>query len=78
MVGDSILKHVEGWRLNKRIKFTVSVRSIPGASTNDIAHHLKGCLEDTSSDTVILHHGTNDLKSGNTSDKITTETVTGA
>ena len=75
IVLDSILKHVEGWRLNKRMKSNVSVRSIPGASTNGMIHHVKGCLEDISPDTVILHHGTNDLKSGNTSEKIATDIV---
>ena len=75
IVLNSILKHVEGWRLNKRMKSNVSVRSIPGASTNGMIHHVKGCLEDISPDTVILHHGTNDLKSGNTSEKIATDIV---
>ena len=45
LVSDSILKHAEGWRLNKR-KSTVSIRSIPGASTNGMAHQVKGCLVD--------------------------------
>ena len=75
IVGESILKHVDGWCLNKRMKSNVSVRSIPGASTNGMIHHVKGCLEDISPDTVILHHGTNDLKSGNTSEKIATDIV---
>ena len=75
LVGDSILTHVEGWRLNKRMKSTVSVRSIPGASKSGMAHHVKGCLEDISPDTVILHHGTNDLKSSNTSEKIAADIV---
>ena len=46
IVGYSILKHVEGWYLNKRMKSIVSVRSIPGASTNGLTHHLKWYLED--------------------------------
>ena len=75
IVDDSILKHVEDWHLNKKMKSNVSVRSIPGASTNGMIHHVKGCLEDISPDTVILHHGTNDLKSGNTSEKIATNIV---
>ena len=77
IVGDSILKHVEGWRLNQRMKSNVSIRSIPGASTNGMVHHIKGCLEDIWPDTVILHdhHETNDLKSGNTSEKIATDIV---
>ena len=40
-----------------------------------MVHHVKGCLEDISPDTVILHNGTNDLKSGNTSEKIATDIV---
>ena len=40
-VDDSILKHVEGWHLNKSMKFNVSVKSIPGASTNGMIQHVK-------------------------------------
>ena len=75
IVSGSILKHIEGWRLNQRMKSNVSIRSIPGASTNGMVHHVKGCLEDISPNTVILHHGTNDLKCGNTSEKIATDIV---
>ena len=57
------------------MKSDVSVRSIPGASRNGMIHHVKGCLQDISPDTVILHHGTNNLKSGNTSEKIATDIV---
>ena len=75
IVGDFILIRVDGWRLNKRMKSNVSVRSIPGTSTNAKIHHVKECLEDISPDTVILPHVTNDLKSGNTSEKIATDIV---
>ena len=57
------------------MKFNVSVRSIPGASTNGMVHHVKGRLEGISPNTVIVHHRTNDLKSGNTSEKISTDLV---
>ena len=70
IVGDSIVKHIDGWRLNKRMRSTVSVRSIPGATTKGMIHHVKGCLEDTSPDFIILHHGTNDLNSNSTSEEI--------
>ena len=71
-----IVKHVEGWRLNKRIKSsTVSVRCIPGAITNAMKHHFKDCLEDTSPDNLILHHGTNNLKSDDNSVKIAGDIV---
>ena len=41
----------------------VAVKSIPGARTKGVKHHIKGCLEDSSPDSVILHVGTNNLKS---------------
>ena len=62
IVGDSIVKNIEAWRLDKRIKFSVAVKSIPGATTKAIKHHIKGCLEDNSLDSIILHVGTNNLK----------------
>ena len=32
-------------------------------------HHVKGCLEDTSPDFIVLHHGTNDLNDNSTSEE---------
>ena len=57
------------------MKSTVSVRCIPGATTNTMKHHLKGCLEDTSPDNLILHHGTNNPKSDDYSEKIASDIV---
>ena len=48
----------------------VSVRSIPGTTTKGMIHHVKGCLEDTSTDFIILHHGTNCLNGNSTSEEI--------
>ena len=62
IVGDSIAKNIEGWRLTKRMKSSVAVKSIPGATTKGMKHHIKGCLGDNSPDLVILHVGTNNLK----------------
>ena len=55
MLGDSILNHVECWSLKKGMKSTVSVRSIFVASTNDMAHHVKGFPEDISPDTLYFY-----------------------
>ena len=33
-------------------------------------HHVKGCLEDTFPDFIILHHGTSDLNGNSTSEQI--------
>ena len=57
------------------MKSKVSVRSILDASSNGMIHYVKACLEDISPDTVILYHGTNDLKRGNTLEKIATDKV---
>ena len=62
LVGDSTVKNIKELRLNKRIKFSVAVKSIPGATTKGMKHHIKGCLEDNSPDSIILHVGTNNLK----------------
>ena len=69
-VGDSIVKHIDGSCLNKRMRSTVSVRSIPGATTKGMIHHVKGCLEDTSPDFIILHHGSNYINANGTSEEI--------
>ena len=57
------------------MKSTVSIRSIPGSSTNGMAHYVKECLEDIPPDTVILYHGTSDMNIDNTSVKIATNIV---
>ena len=55
-VGDSIVKHIDGWRLNGRMRATVSVKSIPRTTTKSMIHHVKGCLEDTSPNFIILNN----------------------
>ena len=49
---------------------TVSVRSVPGATIKPMLLNVKGCLEDTSPDHIILHHGKNDLKCNDTPEEI--------
>ena len=44
------------------MKSSVAVKSIPGATTKGMKHHIKGCLEDNSPDSIILHVGTDNLK----------------
>ena len=75
IVGDLIVKHIDGWCLNKRKRSTVSIRSIPDATTKGMIHHVKGCLEDTFPDFIILHHGTNDLNGNSTSEEIEDKTL---
>ena len=73
IIGDSIVKNIGGWRLNKRMKSTVHVKSIPGATTKCMKHRVRGCLEDNSPDTAILHFGTNNLKNNESAEDIATD-----
>ena len=57
------------------MKSTVSVGCVPGATTNAMKHQLKSCLEDTSPDNLVLHHGTNNLKNDDNSEKIASDIV---
>ena len=41
ILGDSIIKNVDGWKLNRRIKSIV--HSISGATTRAMKHHVMGC-----------------------------------
>ena len=40
ILGDSIVEHVERWRLNKRMRSTVSSWAIPGATTKAMKYHV--------------------------------------
>ena len=53
-VGDSTVKIIERLRLNKRKKSSVAVKSIPGTTTKGMKHHVKGCLQYNSPDSIIL------------------------
>ena len=41
IVGDSIIKDVEAYMLNKRMKSQVFVKSMPAATTKGMIHHVK-------------------------------------
>ena len=68
--GDSIIKYIDGWHLNKRMRSTFSNRSIPVVKIKGMLHHVKGCLEDTSPDQIFSHHDTNVLRSNDTPGEI--------
>ena len=60
LIGDSIIKDIKGWEITDRKNKTV-VRDFLGAKTND----MKSCVVPTikqNPETVVLHCGTNDLK----------------
>ena len=75
ILGDSIIKNFDGWRLNRRMNSVVSVRSISGATTKAMKHDVMGCLEDESPDMILLHHETNDLISEESTEKIASNII---
>ena len=38
-------------------------------------HHVMGCLEDGSPDAILLHHGTNDLRSEESAEEIASNII---
>ena len=70
VIGDSMVKNIKGWEMNKELKDDfVVVKSFSGATTSCMDHYLVPAME-KKPDNVILHVGTNDLKSVDTANKI--------
>ena len=62
LIGDSMIKNIQGTCLGKAVGHQVVVKLFSGATTKAMKDYLKPNLE-LSPDQVILHVGTNDLKS---------------
>jgi len=61
LIGDSVIKNIQGTHLGKAVGHRVVVKSFSGATTKAMKDYLKPYLE-LSPDQVILHVATNDLK----------------
>ena len=62
LIGDSMIKNIEGWHLGKAVGHKVIVKPFPGANAKAMKDYLKPSLE-LKQDRVILDIETNDLKS---------------
>ena len=62
IVGDSIVKNIELYKMKKSTKYITTVELIPGATTEGMIQHVKGCMVDFTPDIVLLHCVTNDSK----------------
>ena len=64
IIGDSTIKQVKASKIRKNLggKEKVFVKSFPGATVSQMHHYVKPSLE-FEPDLVILHAGTNDLRS---------------
>ena len=75
IVGDSIVRNVPSRSLNQSLKEYFSVvKSFPGATTQDMKDYIKPTIS-RKPDMVILHTGTNDLKSNQNPSDIANQIV---
>ena len=62
VVGDAIIKDLQGRKLAKAVGHRVVVKPFPGVTIHDMRSHITPTTE-KSLDKICLHIGTNDLKS---------------
>ena len=68
IIGDSMIKRVQGWKIARKVGHRVVVKAFPGATSSEMDHYLKPALA-KDAQRVILHVGTNDVfKQGDRAD----------
>ena len=77
ILGDSIVNKLNDYLLIRKIKHKhlVQVRSFSGAKISCLMDHVKPTLRDINLDHIILHAGTNDLRTDNTASQIAKATI---
>ena len=77
ILGGSMVKKLNGYLLTRKIKHKhlVKVRSFSGAKISCMTDHVKPTLRDINPDHIILHAGTNDLRTENTASQIAKATI---
>ena len=72
-----MVKKMNGYLLTRKIKHKhlVKVRSFSGAKISCMTDHVKPTLRDINPDHIILHAGTNDLRTENTASQIAKATI---
>ena len=64
IVGDSMVKRIDGYQLGRKIGQKVVVKPFLGATVADMEHHVKPTMN-RSPARIVVHVGTNDLQSRN-------------
>ena len=77
ILGDSIVKKLNRYLLTRKMKHKhlVKVRLFSGAKISCMTDHVKPTLRDINPDHIILHAGTNDLRTENTASQIEKATI---
>ena len=68
-----MVKHIQGWDISSKLHNKhkkVYVRSFSSAKVKSMKDYSKSCIKEDKPDYLILHVGTNDLPSENTSERI--------
>ena len=65
VLGDIMIKHVQGWDITKRIdnKRKVYVRQFSASKVDCMKNYMKPCIRESNPDHLIFHVGTNDVPS---------------
>ena len=76
ILGDSMIKHTNGWEIAKKLKpeCKVFVRNFPGATTQFMANYMTPSIR-AKPNHFILHVDTNDLNSNRPPDEIATNII---
>ena len=74
IIGDSMVKNGQSWRLKAALKQNVKLRSFSGAKIADMEHYIKPAIEEKA-DLYIAHFGTNDLRTDQYSEAIAEKIV---
>ena len=70
IIGDSMVKQIKGWEMNKRLdEDFVVVKTFSGAKSTCMEHYIAPPLEQKP-ENIVLHVGTNDLNGTDTASKI--------
>ena len=65
VLGDSMVKHVQGWDITKRTdnKRKIYVRQFSGSKVDFMKDYMKPCIRESNPDHLIFYIGTNDVPS---------------
>ena len=63
VLGDSMVKHIQGWDITKKLenKHKVYIRQFAGSKIICMNDYVKPCIRENNPDHIIFHVGTNDI-----------------
>ena len=74
ILGDSIVKRIQGRKLERKVKQNVIVKSFPGAKLDCMSHYTIATFK-SNPDRIIIHCGTSNLKMDETPEAIAEKTI---